>query len=151
VRGLVVGGALFAQDGYVEDLECLTDELRLRACVVFTGQLSDPRHAIAAMDLFVHSGDPEPFGLVNVEAMASAKPVVAFAHGALPEIVVDGQTGILVPPGDTVAMAESIVSLLRDPQRRAAMGRAGRRRVVEHFAIERVVDQVSGLLQDRMV
>jgi glycosyltransferase involved in cell wall biosynthesis len=103
---------------------------------------------LSVMDVFVHPGDPEPFGLVNIEAMAMAKPVVAFAHGALPEIVVDGQTGILVPPGDEVAMAESIVGLLGDPRKRALMGRAARERVIERFTIERVVKQVSTILEE---
>jgi glycosyltransferase involved in cell wall biosynthesis len=148
-RSIVVGGSPFGvDDGYASSLHHQVEKLGLREHVVFTGQLDDVRPALSVMDVFVHPGDPEPFGLVNIEAMAMAKPVVAFAHGALPEIVVDGQTGILVPPGDEVAMAESIVGLLGDPQKRALMGRAARERVIERFTIERVVKQVSTILEE---
>ena len=142
-RGVVVGGAVFGvEDGYEERLHHLADTLGIADLVVFTGHLADTRPALAAMDVFVHPGDPEPFGLVNVEAMAMAKPVVAFAHGALPEIVVDGETGVLVPPGDESAMAEAILQLLGSPSLRTAMGNAGRRRVEQEFSVEWMVFQV---------
>ncbi len=99
------------------------------------------------MDIFVHPGQPEPFGLVNIEAMAMARPVVAFAHGALPEIVVHGQTGLLVPPGDVIALANAVRTLLADPEQRRAMGCAGRERVETHFTIQRVAHEVEAALQ----
>ena len=142
-RGVVVGGAVFGvEDGYEERLHDLADDLGVADRVVFTGHLADTRPALAAMDVFVHPGDPEPFGLVNVEAMAMGKPVVAFAHGALPEIVADGETGVLVPPGDESAMAEAILRLLGSPSLRTAMGSAGRRRAEREFSVERMVSQV---------
>ncbi len=142
--GVVVGGVLFSEgDGYEERLHRLADDLGIADRVIFTGYLPDTSPALAAMDVFVHPGDPEPFGLVNLEAMAMAKPVVAFAHGALPEIVVDGETGVLVPPEDEVAMAEAIVRLLKDPSLRLAMGKAGRLRVEQEFTVERMVVRVS--------
>jgi glycosyltransferase involved in cell wall biosynthesis len=105
VWGLVVGGAIFGEDAYATSLHRLAQDLQIDQQLIFTGQLADPAPALAAMDLFVQPGDAEAFGLVNVEAMAMAKPVVAFAHGALPEIVVDGHTGLLVQPGDEDALA----------------------------------------------
>jgi glycosyltransferase involved in cell wall biosynthesis len=142
--GVVVGGTPFGvEDDYPQQLRRLTDELGLTGRVVFTGHLDDVRLALAAMDVFVHAGDPEPFGLVNLEAMAMGKPVVAFAHGALPEIVADGETGLLVPPGDEAALAEGVVALLQDHGRRAAMGQAGRRRVQTCFTARRVATEVA--------
>ncbi len=146
VWGVIVGGPLFEQKEYEASLHRLSIELGVAERVVFTGQLDDPRPALAALDVFVQPGDPEAFGLVNVEAMAMAKPVVAFAHGALPEIVVHGETGLLVPPGDEHALAEAACSLLRDPALRARMGAAGRRRVTQQYAIERTVAEVEALL-----
>ncbi len=61
------------------------------------------------------------------------KPVVAFAHGALPEIVVDGETGVLVPPGDEQSLAATVVELLSERERRQRLGDAGRTRVERHF------------------
>ncbi|MCD6291617.1 MAG: glycosyltransferase family 4 protein, partial [Anaerolineae bacterium] len=141
--GVVVGGVLFGvEDGYEDRLRRLANDLDIADRVIFTGHLPDTRPALAAMDVFVHPGDPEPFGLVNLEAMAMAKPVVAFAHGALPEIVADGRTGVLVPPGDEEGMAEAIVRLLNDPSLSAAVGEAGRLRVEQGFTAERVATQI---------
>jgi glycosyltransferase involved in cell wall biosynthesis len=146
-RFLVVGGAIFGvRDGFPERLRHLAAELGIADRVVFTGQLADVRPALAAMDLFVHPGDPEPFGLVNLEAMAMGKPVVAFAHGAIPEIVLDGETGLLVPPGDEGALAGAVIDLLGDPHRRSAMGKAARARVEAHFTAQRMADEVHGAL-----
>jgi glycosyltransferase involved in cell wall biosynthesis len=146
-RFLVVGGAIFdVQDSYPEYLRRLAAELGIADRVTFTGQLTDVRTALAAMDVFVHPGDPEPFGLVNLEAMAMGKPVVAFAHGALPEIVLDGETGLLVPPGSEEALAGAVIDLLGDPHRRSAMGMAGRARVEAHFTAQRMADEVGSAL-----
>ncbi|TFG69881.1 MAG: glycosyltransferase family 1 protein [Anaerolineales bacterium] len=136
--GIIVGGTPFGPNSpYTAQLQQIVRENNLQDRVIFTGQLDDIRPALAAMDVFVHPGEPEPFGLVNIEAMAMAKPVVAFAHGALPEIVIDGETGMLVPPVDERAMAQAISTLLRDPLQRSVMGAAGRRRVEDAFTIER--------------
>jgi glycosyltransferase involved in cell wall biosynthesis len=146
-RFLVVGGAIFdVQDGYSENLHRLASELGIADRVTFTGQLADVRPALAAMDLFVHPGAPEPFGLVNLEAMAMGKPVVAYAHGALPEIVPDGETGLLVPPGNEEALAGAVIDLLGDSQRRSAMGMAGRARVEAHFTAQRMAGEVGSAL-----
>lgn len=142
----VVGGDPFrVHDGYARQITDLTAQYGLSHSVTFTGQLDDVRAALAAMDLFVHPGDPEPFGLVNVEAMAMSKPVVAFAHGALPEIVVDGETGVLIPPGDEEEMADKIVHLLSDTKRRERLGRNGRLRADTHFDIRRTAAQIEAI------
>ena len=146
-RFLIVGGDIFdVPDQYEQSLKRMPGELGLSERVIFTGHLGDVRPAMAAMDVFVHPGDPEPFGLVNIEAMAMGKPVVAFGHGALPEIVVNGETGWLVPPGDEYALAEATLTLLRDPARSTKMGQAGRKRVEEKFTIYRKVVEMDKLL-----
>lgn len=148
VWGVIVGGAIFDEsDDYPERLSALAADLGLAGRVVFTGHLEDVRPALAALDLFVHSGDPEPFGLVNVEAMAMGKPVVAFAHGALPEIVVHGETGVLVPPEDETALAEAVMALLADPERRGAMGQAGRERVKARFDVRRLTREIEAVYE----
>lgn len=144
---VVVGGAPFGGRGdYAKRLHRLTRELNLSECVTFTGQLEEVAPALAAMDVFVHPGDPEPFGLVNIEAMAMERPVVAFAHGALPEIVVDGETGLLVPPNQIAALAHAVIDLLEAPARAQRLGVAGRRRVEEHFTIQRTAREIGVIL-----
>jgi glycosyltransferase involved in cell wall biosynthesis len=151
--GLIVGGAIFGEpDDYRRRLRTVATDLGLEDRGIFTDQLDDVRPSLAAMDLFVHPGDPEPFGLVNLEAMAMGKAVVAFAHGALPEIVADGETGILVPPQDEQALADAIILLLRDRERSRRMGAAGRSRVERHFTVAqtaRAIEAVVRHLLDR--
>ena len=91
--------------------------------------------------VFVMPSYYETFGISVIEAMAFGLPVVATNVGGLPEVVVDGVTGILVPPGNSEALAEAILRLLRDPDLRARMGQAGRERVRAEFTVERIVSQ----------
>jgi glycosyltransferase involved in cell wall biosynthesis len=83
----------------------------------------------------------EPFGIVVLEAMAAGRPVVAAASGGIPEVVVDGVTGLLVPPGDASALAHAISSLLSDPQAAQVLGTAGRNRARE-FTVSVVVERI---------
>lgn len=73
--------------------------------------------------------------MVFLEAARAGRPVIAYDHGGVGEAVVDGVTGVLVPEGDTAALADAIVQLLGDPELRSKMGEAGRRRVAEDFDI----------------
>src|SRR5204863_8391924 len=82
--------------------------------VSFEGFRSDIPRVMADLDVFVLPSLWEGFGLVLLEAMAAGRPIVASAVGPIPEIVVDGLTGLLVPPGDPEALAEAIVRLLRE-------------------------------------
>lgn len=149
VWGIVVGGTpLDEGETYPRQLRQLAHSLGLEHCLIFTGQLEDVRPALAAMDVFVHPGDPEPFGLVNIEAMAMSKPVVAFTHGALPEIVADGETGLLVHPGNEQAIANAIVTLLENRDLRTRLGRAGQQRVQSRFTVERMVKEFEATLRD---
>ncbi|WP_164743511.1 glycosyltransferase [Microbacterium sulfonylureivorans] len=80
-------------------------------------------------------GDAEGFGMVFLEAARAGRPVIAYDHGGVGEAVVDGVTGVLVPEGDTVGLADAIARLLGDAELRSRMGDAGRRRVVDEFDI----------------
>ena len=90
----------------------------------------------AAMDLYAAPQRWEGFGLTPLEAMASGVPVVATTVGAFPDLILDGETGALIPPDDAGAMATAMAPLLDDPDRREAMGRAARAHVEAHHAIE---------------
>ena len=143
VQGLVVGSAEVNCPHLPQELQRLAVSLGLGEKVRFVGHRQDIAGVLAAMDLLAHTSiAPEPFGRVLIEGMAAAKPVVASAAGGVPEIVCHGETGLLVEPGDVQGFAEAMLSLLRDPARAAALGRAGRQRVEEHFTVERYVRQV---------
>jgi len=87
----------------------------------------------------------EPLGIVNLEAMACATAVVGSRTGGIPEVVADGETGLLVPPGDPGQLAEALNALLRDPARAQAMGQAGRRRAVAEFGWQAIAAQTAAL------
>lgn len=97
----------------------------------------DIRPILAACDVLVLSSEEESFGLVLVEAGACGKPVVATRVEGPAEIVVDGETGFLVEPGDDAALAEKIERLMADPRQRQSMGKAGARRVAKLFSAEK--------------
>jgi len=98
--------------------------------------------------VFVCPSIYEPFGLINLEAMACATPVVASRVGGIPEVVADGETGWLVPPGDPAALAGALRDVLAEPERAARFGDAGRRRVEAHFSWDRIAEQTMALYQD---
>ena len=137
-RFLVVGGPLFGEDDLDAALRRRAAEPDLAGAVEFTGFRDDVADLIAGLDVVVHASTvPEPFGQVVVEAMAAGRPVVAAGAGGVLETVADGETGLLVPPGDDAALAAAVASLLDDPDRRRRMGEAGVRRVRGHFTVER--------------
>jgi glycosyltransferase involved in cell wall biosynthesis len=88
--------------------------------------------------VFVCPSIYEPFGIINLEAMACGTPVVASRVGGIPEVVQDGETGWLVEPGDPAALAGALQAVLADPARARRMGEAGRRRVEAHFSWDRI-------------
>ena len=92
-------------------------------------------------EMFILPSRHEPQGIVNLEAMACAKPVIASRVGGVPEIVLDGVTGLLVPGEDASAFAQALESLLADPAKARTLGEAGRERVVAEFTWPRIADQ----------
>ncbi|MBK7976727.1 MAG: glycosyltransferase family 4 protein [Deltaproteobacteria bacterium] len=97
---------------------------------------------MAALDVVVVPSHREPFGRVVLEAMAAAKPVVAYGVGGIPEIVRPGVTGVLCEPGDPYDLACEVIGLLGDPARAASWGAAGRARVKERFGLDRHVSDL---------
>ncbi len=104
--------------------------------VHFAGQVSPGERVLAALDLFVLPSRKEGLGVAALEAMAAGLPVVASRAGGLAESVLDGETGLLVPPGDPAPLAEALETLLRDPALRERMGAAGARRVGERYSAD---------------
>lgn len=115
--------------------------------VGFEGRIDDPalRAAYAGCDLFVAPSRFESFGLVFLEAMRAAKPVIGCRAGGMPEVVAHGDCGLLVAPGDAQALAQAILSLLRDGTLRRAMGAAGRQRFLDRFTAQHMALASAGL------
>jgi glycogen synthase len=90
----------------------------------------------------------EPFGLINLEAMGCGTPVVASRVGGIPEVVVDGETGWLVEPGDPAALGRALRHALEDGERGRRMGAAGRRRVEQHFSWDRIAERTMAVYTD---
>jgi glycosyltransferase involved in cell wall biosynthesis len=144
VKFLIVGDYRREYAGVAAELFRMAADCRLKGKVIFTGYLdrAEVRDVMAAADIVVHaSKQAEPFGTVVTEAMALEKPVVATATGGPAETVEDGVTGILVPPGDFMAMAEAVMSLLQNPESRKRMGEAARQRVARFFNIKDTIDR----------
>src|SRR3954466_15620797 len=120
-------------------LERQIKEHHLEKHVFLPGFRPDILSVHKAFDIFVMSSVTEGLGTSLLDAMACGKPIVATTAGGMPEVVADGDTGILVPPRDDAALAAAIVKMLKDPALRGAMGEAGMRRVREHFSAERMV------------
>jgi len=142
-RFLVVGDASFGSRAYELRIRELASELGLEGVVIFTGFRTDVPDLIAAMDVVVNpSVLPDPLPLAVIEAMAGGKPVVGTNAGGIPEMIVDGVTGTLIPMKDVAALEKAIVDLLQAPKKRQTMGEAGRKRVEELFTIDRIVQKV---------
>jgi starch synthase len=131
------------------EVEGLVAELRAaRSGVIWIPEMLPKRAVIQLLThatVFACPSLYEPLGIVNLEAMACGTAVVASAVGGIPEVVSDGETGLLVPPDDPGALAGALNALIRDPARAAAFGRAGRERAVAEFGWRAVAVQTAGL------
>ena len=142
----IVGSPLFEEKDYEQELHDLVNQLGVNSLVQFTGFRTDVDAVMRESDLVVHASiTGEPFGQVVIEAMAAARAVVATNGGGVPEIVLDGITGLLVPMGDADAMARAIRKLLNDPETSHKMGQAGKARVQSFFTIEQTAQKVSAI------
>jgi glycosyltransferase involved in cell wall biosynthesis len=138
-RLLIVGQDLPGHgDSFTRELKQLAIQLKLSEHVIFTGGRSDVPRIMAACDVFTLPSFEEPFGLVFLEAMAMAKPVVAIDNGGTTEVVEHGRSGLLSPAWDVPALAANISQLLREPALRARMGEHGRERVLGYFNAKRM-------------
>ena len=133
------------------ELEAQARGLGLESRMHFAGWRDDVADLLALADVFVLPSESEGFGRVLVEAMAMSRAVVATAVGGVPDIVLAGQTGLLVGPADPAALADAVGALLDDPARAARLGAAGRARAESTFslgahvdAVERVYEEILG-------
>jgi len=115
--------------------------------VLLPGFWDDIVGVMQAIDILLLPSYWEGFGIVLIEAMAAGKPVISTDTSSMPEIIVDDQTGYVVPPGDAEALAEHTIRMLQNSVLREQFGRAARQRVTELFTMERMIDQLENLFQ----
>jgi glycosyltransferase involved in cell wall biosynthesis len=142
--GLIAGDAYPGEAA--PDIAALAAQLGVEDRVQMLGFRRDPQEVLAVADaVAVPSTRPDPLPNSAIEALAAGIPVVAAAHGGLPEIVRDRSTGLLVRPGDPQALAKALRELADDPERRRAMGAAAATDARERFGLERMLDEVEGV------
>ena len=125
----------------MNELQALAASLGLNKRLIFTGFREDVGAFYHVADLFVMSSAQEGLGTAVIDALALGKPVVATNSGGIPEVILDGETGRLVAPGDPAALAEGIVELLTNPERAKRMARRGQEMVRQKFSVEAMVDK----------
>jgi N-acetyl-alpha-D-glucosaminyl L-malate synthase BshA len=141
-RLLLVGDG---PDRVQAELRCR--ELGICHAITFLGSLPLIEEVLVGADLFLLPSESESFGLAALEAMACHVPVIATSVGGLPEVVAHGETGFLYPVGDVDSMADAAIRILQDDELRGRLGRAARRRALEHFDQDRVVGRYREIYQ----
>ena len=129
-------------------VEQLASDLGIVRDILFVGYQRDVAPYYAFFDAFLLPSANEGTPVVAIEALASERPVVATRVGGVPDVVDDGEDGFLVEVGDIPALADRLEQLVRDPELRARMGKAGRERVVPRYRVERLVDDVDALYRE---
>lgn len=142
---LIVGAnTLDNKTDYQRELETLCEELQITDSVYFRPFMQDPGVAYAALDIFVLTSEKETYGMVTIEAMAAGLPVLATRSGGTPELVDDGQTGILFEPHNDEGLRTSLRVLVQNAELRQVLGNAGRNKATLRFSHDQ---QIAGVLR----
>jgi glycosyltransferase involved in cell wall biosynthesis len=146
---VMVGGDSYGfSPTYAASLEPLVRRLGLTGAVTMTGEVPDAGPYVERMDILVNASDPEPFGIVILEAMARSVAVVAVNSGGPADFIEDRQTGVLARSGQPDALADAIESLLLSPELRAQIGRAGRERFLEEYTTDAMRKRLFASLEE---
>jgi glycosyltransferase involved in cell wall biosynthesis len=130
---------LFGRGEGLQSLRIQAEREGIAGSLRFAGFRADLPDFLAHADLLVHPALREGLGVCLLEAQAAGVPIVASRAGGIPEAVADGESGVLVQPGQAPELASAIVSLLGDAARRRALGDGGQRQVAQHFSVDRMV------------
>ncbi|HEV2148458.1 MAG TPA: glycosyltransferase family 4 protein [Longimicrobiaceae bacterium] len=154
-RAYVVGGPLYVTGGSsqlsLDGLRKRAEELGVADRVGFTGFVQEPAAAMRALDVVVHaSTEPEPFGMVIVEAMACGRALVGSEGGGAAELISAGENALGHPPGDARRLAECIETLVRDAELRARLGRVGRAEVERSFDRRRLAAELVPIYREAL-
>lgn len=145
-----VAFALAGDGPLLPEAVALRQQLALDRQLHLVGHVEAIKDFIASLDVLVVPSLSEGSSVVAMEAMAAARPVVATAVGGVPEVVANGETGLLVPPGNAQALADGMLELLQDPPRAQEMGERGRLRAVREFDVNDMVEKTKAVYADVM-
>ncbi|MFH1681083.1 MAG: glycosyltransferase, partial [Candidatus Eisenbacteria bacterium] len=148
VRFLVVGSVTKGEERYAREVEAIVGEAGLDERVLFTGFREDIPRILSALDLLVVPSRSEAFGNVVLEGMAASLPVLACGEAGIRDIVVDGETGLLFPPGDREKLAAALVRILEHPALGREMGARGRTRAEDLFDRKKRTDRIEALYRE---
>jgi glycosyltransferase involved in cell wall biosynthesis len=148
VHFLIVGETSPPNPPYLRELQGLADAFGVADRMTFTGRRSDVPAVLGAAAVAVMPSLNEALSNVLLESMAAGAPVVATCVGGTPEALRDGETGLLVPPGDTGAIATGVARLLDDPELACRLGRAAQTAIRERFSVDRMVRATEQLYAD---
>jgi glycosyltransferase involved in cell wall biosynthesis len=144
IRCFLIGSV--SDIAYKKRLDEVIDEYGLHDTVIYTGYQKRPSDLIALFNIFIHASiDPEPFGIVLLEAMGKGKPVIATNIGGPLEILVDGETGYLTRPGDDKGLADRITSLLNNSGDQTRMGQRAKERLYEKYTMQINIRKIESL------
>lgn len=132
---MIVGDESIGQSGELRELQRMSDRLKGRVQIVFTGYQHPPGEIVPAFDVSVLASLKESFGLVVIEAQALGVPVIGTNAGGVPEIITDGVNGLLVPPRDANALANAIERIYTDSEFRRSIANAGQKNADTRFSL----------------
>lgn len=151
VHFLLIGDDQSGREGkYKDQLHKRVEDLGLIKYFTFLGYRKDIKDIVSQINLLIHTAIDEPFGRVIIEAMAMEKPVISYDSGGPKEIIIDGQTGFLVPPFNTEVLTEKALVLLKDNSLAAKFGKSGRERVINKFNIKENILQMEKIFNDML-
>lgn len=149
LKGFPTARFLLVGDGPLRQaLEARCRSLNISHAVIFLGEKEDVRPLLKGMTLVVLTSLNEGMGRVLLEAQAMGKPVIGTRVGGIPDIIREGETGLIVPPKDPKALAHAILSLLKDPQKCQSMGEAAQRWASQKFGVEAMVSKIARLYEE---
>ncbi len=136
---------VFVGGGNVDEYKKLSEEIGVKEYVKFTGYIDEEKYFYyRASDIFCLPSTLESFGIVNLEAMACGVPIVASRVGGIPDIVNDGENGLLITPGDSNALADAIIYLLENKDIRERMGKNGKKKIKD-YSWERIAERTENV------
>jgi glycosyltransferase involved in cell wall biosynthesis len=139
---------VFVGDGELRrHLEAVSTTLGIKPHVHFLGYRTDVSSLMSEFDIVAVPSLFEGFGLVLLEGMAACKPIVASRVSAIPEILANGEAGLLVPPSDAKALAEAVLRLIKDPGLALSLGQRGARRLEQQFSVRKMIEDTARIYQ----